>query len=112
MTSINTHDRLVIRGTRLYAEGSIIDCVATMQVSNQPGWLEDAERLVACWNACNGITTENLQQNLPVKMLAESYNAAIAHLHALLNQRLTATQMQAAEAAAREWLAGIGSEAP
>lgn len=43
-------------------------------------------------------------------MLAESYNAAIAHLHALLNQRLTATQMQAAEAAAREWLAGIGSE--
>lgn len=42
----------------------------------------------------------------------EQRDQAVAHLHTLLNQRLTATQMQAAEAAAREWLAGIGSEAP
>ena len=35
---------------------------------------------------------------------------AIVHLHALLNQRRTATQMLEAEREAREWLASIGSE--
>lgn len=35
---------------------------------------------------------------------------AITHLHALLNQRRTATQMLEAERAAREWLVSIGSE--
>ncbi len=37
---------------------------------------------------------------------------AITHLHAILNQRRTATQMLEAESAAREWLRSIGSEAP
>ena len=37
-------------------------------------------------------------------------NEAVAHLHALLNQRRTATQMLEAERAARDWLASIGSE--
>lgn len=37
---------------------------------------------------------------------------AIAHLHALLNSRRTATQAWDAEHEARQWLAGIGSEAP
>ena len=34
----------------------------------------NARRLVACWNACIGISTENLEQNIPVKELAERYN--------------------------------------
>jgi hypothetical protein len=33
-------------------------------------------RLAACWNACDGITTENLENNQSVKWLAQRYNAA------------------------------------
>lgn len=44
------------------------------------------------------------------KLAATQRDQAIAHLHALLNQRRTATQMQEAERAAREWLESIGSE--
>lgn len=38
---------------------------------------ENARRLAACWNACNGISTENLEDNLPVHELATRYNAAL-----------------------------------
>jgi hypothetical protein len=37
----------------------------------------NARRLVACWNACEGISTENLENNVPVKELAKRYNAVI-----------------------------------
>lgn len=37
----------------------------------------NARRLVACWNACEGISTENLEDNLPVKSLAKLYNNTI-----------------------------------
>lgn len=37
---------------------------------------------------------------------------AVAHLHALLNSRRTATQAMESDRAAREWLESIGSEAP
>lgn len=43
-------------------------------------------------------------------LLAHQRNEAAAHLHALLNQRRTATQMLDAERAARDWLVSIGSE--
>ena len=43
-------------------------------------------------------------------LLTHQRNEAVAHLHALLNQRRTATQMLEAERAAREWLVSIGSE--
>lgn len=52
--------RLVVKGTRLYEEGDIIDCVATMQTSNQVAWDANAERLAACWNACIGIPSYDL----------------------------------------------------
>lgn len=43
-------------------------------------------RFVACWNACEGISTENLEENQPVKVLADRYNKLLdalkdAHPH-------------------------------
>ena len=43
------------------ADGIGIDVIATMQVSNQPFWDEDARRIVACVNACRGIPDDVLQ---------------------------------------------------
>lgn len=40
------------------------------------GYGADARRLVACWNACEGISTENLEDNQTVKVLADQYNVA------------------------------------
>ncbi len=37
----------------------------------------NARRLVACWNACEGISTENLKTTFPWKSLAELYNNTI-----------------------------------
>jgi len=45
---------------------------------------EKAERIVACWNACEGISTENLVSNRPVKWLADSYNKKTKQCDALL----------------------------
>ena len=45
---------------------------------------EDAQRVVACLNACEGISTENLEYNLPVKELAQQYNEAIRQRDELL----------------------------
>lgn len=39
---------------------------------------DDARRLVACWNACEGVSTENLEDNAPVKTLATRYNELLA----------------------------------
>lgn len=53
-------------------EGSIIDQQATAQAN--------ARRLAACWNACDGISTENLEINVPVLELAQRYNTALKAL--------------------------------
>lgn len=45
---------------------------------------ENARRIVACVNACEGISTENLEDNLPVKELARQYNEAIRQRDLLL----------------------------
>ena len=44
----------------------------------------NARRLAACWNACDGISTKNLEDNLPVKELATRYNTVLAQRDALL----------------------------
>lgn len=44
----------------------------------------NARRIVACVNACAGISTENLETNLPVKELARRYNVAAQHREVLL----------------------------
>lgn len=46
--------------------------------------MEDARRAIACVNACAGISTENLEENLPVKELARRYNAVIKQRDELL----------------------------
>ena len=38
---------------------------------------ENSRRLTACWNACEGISTENLEYGLPVKDLVQQCNEAI-----------------------------------
>lgn len=64
MSVKHTQGRLTVKGSRIYEQGAIIDCIATMQVSNQPFWDEDARRLAACWNACDGLDTALLENIL------------------------------------------------
>lgn len=65
-----------------------------------------ARRLVACWNACEGISTENLENNLPIKELAERYNAALSERDELLGLIVELLDTELAE------LACQGSHAP
>ncbi len=44
----------------------------------------NARRIAACVNACAGISTENLEDNLPVKELADRYNAVLKQRDMLL----------------------------
>lgn len=44
---------------------------------------DNARRLVACWNLCDGISTKNLETNLPVRVLAQRYNAVLKDRDAL-----------------------------
>jgi hypothetical protein len=68
---------------------------------------------------CAGLAKMDLEafrRSLPVKMLErpaspeERLQAALRHLHAVLNGARTHDEQQAADTAAREWLASIGSE--
>lgn len=45
----------------------------------------NARRIAACVNACAGISTENLEDNLPVKELADRYNAVLKQRGTLLD---------------------------
>lgn len=45
---------------------------------------EDARRIVACVNACAGISTENLEDNKPIIELANAYNVALRQRDELL----------------------------
>ena len=48
---------------------------------------ENSRRLAACWNACKGISTENLEDNKPIIELANDYNAVLKQRDELLKQR-------------------------
>ena len=57
----------------------------------------DARRIVACVNACAGISTENLEDNVPIKELARRYNETLKQrdeLLAALEQFATWGRMQ------------------
>lgn len=58
------------------ADGSLEIASATVQYS-VPTAIANARRIVACWNACDGISTENLEENRPVQWLAEQYNEVV-----------------------------------
>jgi len=66
MTTTHTQGRLHVKGAQLRDDGPGIDCIATMQVSNQPFWDQDARRLAACWNAFVGATTEAIEELGPI----------------------------------------------
>ena len=81
--STHTPGRLVVRNSRIYEEGPTVDCIATMQTSNQVAWEEDAARLVACWNALENVPDEELAgiaQRLLTNEQMESIAAAIRSL--------------------------------
>lgn len=44
----------------------------------------NARRIVACVNSFAGISTENIEANLPIKELARRYNVAAQHRELLL----------------------------
>ena len=46
---------------------------------------ENSRRLAACWNACKGISTENLEDNKPIIELANDYNAVLKQRDMLLD---------------------------
>ena len=46
--------------------------------------LDNARRIVACVNACAGISTENLEDNKPIIELARAYNEALRQRDDLL----------------------------
>lgn len=46
----------------------------------------NSRRVVACLNACAGISTENLEDNLLVKELADRYNALQKHCDGFAEQ--------------------------
>ena len=45
----------------------------------------NARRIVACVNACEGISTENLEDNKPIIELANDYNAVLKQRDMLLD---------------------------
>lgn len=85
MSARHTPGRINVNGTRLYADDLPgIDCIATMQVSNQPMWDQDARRLVACWNACEGIITDALEQDDAPRKLREDRDMLLAQRDELM----------------------------
>lgn len=46
-------------------------------INADPSTKEHAERLVACWNFCEGISTKNLRENIPLRELLERYNRLV-----------------------------------
>lgn len=88
MSAQHTPGRLVVRGGySIYTEGltPVADtCIWNSETANDEA---NARRLAACWNACDGISTENLESNRPVKELAELCNAELSQRDELLKAR-------------------------
>ena len=50
----------------------------------------NARRIVACVNACEGISTENLEDNRPVKLAIQQYNNVVKQRDELLKALMLA----------------------
>ena len=48
---------------------------------------DDARRISACLNACEGVSTEHLINNLPIRELVTRYNEALREIEVLKNER-------------------------
>lgn len=56
---------------------------------NAPGMREaNARRLVASWNACDGLSIENLENNVPIKDGLRGLNAQLRSARALLAEAI------------------------
>lgn len=75
---ITTQDRV----DQSYGEICSMDVEFTGKMGNEQK--ANARRIVACVNACAGISTENLQDNLPVNELARRYNVVLGQRELLL----------------------------
>ena len=62
----------------------IARCVKLTSLTNLEA---NARRIVACVNACEGVRTEHLENNLPIVELAARYNEALREIEALKNGR-------------------------
>lgn len=73
----------VICGTGPEFTGHAIAVV--IDFKNAPGMrAANARRLVACWNTCDGLSTENLENNNPIKDGLRGLNAQLRAARALL----------------------------
>lgn len=81
-----TKGKLIVRGGfSIYSEDGKTPVADTCLTNSVPDNDEaNARRLVAAWNACDGVSTDNLENNLPVKELAHRYNAALAERDSIL----------------------------
>ena len=49
---------------------------------------DDARRITACINACEGVRTEHLENNLPIRELVTRYNEVLREIEALKAERV------------------------
>lgn len=105
------HDPEVIITTQHRIDMSLGEiCGMDVEFTGKHGEEQKANacRIVACVNACAGISTENLEDNLPIKELARRYNETLKQRDELLaalenivemNPALPMGMMEAAESA-------------
>lgn len=98
--SAHTEGRLIVNGTLIYFSGTdggfdLRDC---------PSPEENARRLAACWNMCDGIDLENIEQGMPLVERINVYagqvaafDTELAAARALLTEILTADDEMIAE---------------
>lgn len=87
--SKHTPEPWAVKGAAIRtADGIGIDVIATMQVSNQPFWDEDARRIVACVNACAGMTNEQIDNVCMISgSLLNRFGEQMAYLGQVEKQR-------------------------
>jgi hypothetical protein len=84
--------------------------VAEIGCPGEDGAEQDARRIVACVNACAGISTGNLEQNAPVIELANKYNQVIQQRDEHRDGRLAALEKLVVSEAQRDELLAALSE--
>lgn len=62
----------------------IARCVKLASLTNLEA---NARRIVACVNACEGVSTKHLENNLPIRELVTRYNEALREIEALKTAR-------------------------
>jgi hypothetical protein len=83
--SKHTQGTLAERNGRIYCADRENLTIANVARSSDGDYSPaNARRLVACWNACIGISTGNLEDNIPILELANRYNDSIKQRNELL----------------------------